>query len=483
MNKLYITLIIFLMLPVTLYCADTTDVRRYLEHPGSITPSAVVAKVGPISVTAEEFINSYEFGPAFYKREKDSRRKFMDFLVYEKLLALEAYDRHLDTARDVRDLLYEIEADLAGEQLYRNEILNTVTVDQDEIDRSIADEMIELKFRWLYAETEEQIIQYAGHIKNSSTFDSAYNAQNPDSAARNERMLSLTLRELKKKNLRAAEVVAYLSKNEISKPLKGDDGWYLFILDDRMETVLSTQSEVDNMRYSIYKSLVKAKSDSLSDLYVRNLMDIEQPVISGKAFSEMNDEMWKNFQKTDNFTKVLSSSGLHSMSHKTLVRMKSFEITVGGFLQWAQLRSTYIRPELKSKQKYYVSLEAIVWKAVRDRLIIRRAAEMKTFDDPSVRNQIRLWRDKVVYQKLKLQTAAQLKQDNSYAFEYKKTIFKKVMQLKSKYKVTIDEKLLNSINVSDEDNPQSVDMYAVKKGGTFIHQMYPVIDYEWQFWK
>ncbi|MGE5364158.1 MAG: hypothetical protein ACM3SM_08505 [Bacteroidota bacterium] len=482
MNKLYITLIIFLMLPVTLYCADTTDVRRYLEHPGSITPSAVVAEVGPISITAEEFINSYEFGPAFYKRDKDSRRKFLDFLVYEKLLALEAYDRHLDTARDVRDLLYEIEADLAGEQLYRNEILNTVTVGQDEIDRSIADEMIELKFRWLYAETEEQVSNYTEQIKNIRAFDSLFNVQNPDFTGRNERMLNLTLRELKK-NPRAAEVVAYLSKNEISKPLKGDDGWYLFILDDRMETVLSTQSETNNMRYSIYKSLVKAKSDSLSDLYVRNLMDIEQPVISGTAFSEMNDEMWKSFQETDNFTKVLSSSGLFEQNTKILVRMKSFALTVGDFIQWARLRSTYIRPELKGKQKFYVSVEAMIWKAVRDRLIIKRAADLKTFDDPYVRKQIRLWRDKVVYQKLKLQTAAELKQDSSYAFEYTKTIFRKVMKLKNRYKVTIDEKLLDSIKVSDEDNPQSVEMYAVKKGGTFIHQVFPVIDYEWQFWK
>ena len=35
----------------------------------------IVARVGPISITAQQFLLSYEFGPAFAKRQKNSRQK------------------------------------------------------------------------------------------------------------------------------------------------------------------------------------------------------------------------------------------------------------------------------------------------------------------------------------------------------------------------------------------------------------------------
>jgi len=50
--------------------------------------NTVVARVGPTSITAREFFFNYLFGPSFVKKRPDSRRRHLDFMLHEKLLAL-----------------------------------------------------------------------------------------------------------------------------------------------------------------------------------------------------------------------------------------------------------------------------------------------------------------------------------------------------------------------------------------------------------
>ena len=41
----------------------------------------IVAQIGAIKITAEEFIYSYEFGPAFPKRKDNSKRTHLNYMI------------------------------------------------------------------------------------------------------------------------------------------------------------------------------------------------------------------------------------------------------------------------------------------------------------------------------------------------------------------------------------------------------------------
>ena len=56
----------------------------------------IVASIGSINISAEEYIYSYEHGPAFVKRKTDSKNRYLKYMIYEKLLALDGYSRNLD---------------------------------------------------------------------------------------------------------------------------------------------------------------------------------------------------------------------------------------------------------------------------------------------------------------------------------------------------------------------------------------------------
>ena len=61
-------------------------------------------------------------------------------------------------------------------------------------------------------------------------------------------------------------------------------------------------------------------------------------------------------------------------------------------------------------------------------------------------------------------------------------MMRKVLNLTQKYQVEINDNVLQNLKVEDEENPKSIDMFIVKKGGLLSRQPYPTIDWEWQQW-
>jgi len=51
------------------------------------------------------------------------------------------------------------------------------------------------------------------------------------------------------------------------------------------------------------------------------------------------------------------------------------------------------------------------------------------------------------------------------------------------HSVTVDRAVLNSIPVDAENDPRAIEVYTVKKGGTFPHPAFPTIDRSWQTWQ
>ncbi len=136
-----------LVLPLLLACplirgqspgADTA----YLPISDPHLATSIVARVGPATITAREFLLSYEFGPAFVKREKNPQRRYLDFMINEKLLALDAADRGGRLSPEVRRSVIEIEGDLATEELYREDVLKKVRITEEEIGYAVAGQRI-----------------------------------------------------------------------------------------------------------------------------------------------------------------------------------------------------------------------------------------------------------------------------------------------------------------------------------------------------
>jgi hypothetical protein len=113
--KLFFTPIVLLLLSVFVPNLFWTQVLYSNNTTSNFNPNTIVAKVDSITITAEEFYFSYEFGPAFIKRLPNSKQKHLDYLINEKLLALEGYSLNFEDERLVSNSLNAFRDDIASE--------------------------------------------------------------------------------------------------------------------------------------------------------------------------------------------------------------------------------------------------------------------------------------------------------------------------------------------------------------------------------
>ena len=134
----------------------------------------IVAEVGALKITAEEFIYSYEFGPAFPKRKGNSKQTHLNYMINEKLLALDGYERGLMEKEFAKGMYNDIESDLITEELFNKEFLPKVDITDSEIEKVIDKKLSEYEIRWLYASNTEILQNYMRQLKTGISFDSLF---------------------------------------------------------------------------------------------------------------------------------------------------------------------------------------------------------------------------------------------------------------------------------------------------------------------
>ena len=455
------------------------------------TASSVVAHVGSLDITAREFLLSYEFGPAFPKREHDSRKVYLEFMTYEKLLALDGYARGLDRLPQVREALAEIGADLMTEELFRDDVLPGDHVTDAEVEQGAQQGLVSLSLRWLYAPGSGEIIRLQRLLKSGVSFDSLYRTQQPDSAAA-ERSLETTQFKLRQ--------------------AKGPDGWYVVQLDNAAREMVPTETQITTLRYDVRRALYQEKADSLSDVYVKRLMMARKPVIIRTTFNALAELLGRRLltpASYDEWGLAKYRQGGDPPRSDTLVTMQGRKpLFVDDFTRW------FVRT---SARAYFSSLEEFIWRMVRDRMLTERAVGRHEEKKESVTAQKRWWEEKILYNLTRSAIAESIAvSDSALQLFYKenrrlyvtapgdtltyekakeevrKDVFDKeftsrllhrILALKRRYPVTTDTEFLRTLPVSSENDPKAIDVYTVRRGGILPRPAFPSIDYDWQAWR
>lgn len=487
--------------------------------------SIVLATVGPWSITAQEFLLNYEFGPAFPKRVKDSKRRYLTYIIYEKLLALDGYARDVQKSPAVKEILDEIEGDLATEELYKDDVLSKVKVGESEIAAGVVKDQVHLTLKWLYARQREEIERAVALMNAGASFDSLFALQLSDSVKEDERSMETTRFNLQTNNPVLASAVDTLHFGQISPALRGPDGWYVLKLVDGWTNPILTDTEATRLRQEVNRSLMQQRADSLSDVFVHQMMLEQNPVIDKGTFELLESHIGKKVLSKDKFEKwvqsrfdaVPDSLAIKASRQNVLVRLKDGSFSVNDFLSWYKTRELYVHLRSTSQRLFLLSLEQLVWRMVRDKLLTQRAFERSMQNRESVKKQKQWWEEKLVYLAEKGRLVDSISVRNTMllryyeehkrdyrddkgnprrfedvrddvlrdysSFELTKMVLHRIRQLQQTYKVDIREDALQKLYVDTENDPRAIDVYTVKKGGIFPRTAFPFIDYDWQLWE
>ncbi len=490
---------------------------------------AIVARVGPKIITGKEFLLAYNFGPAFPKREKDSKQKFLQYMINEKLLALDAEVHGGGSASPVVRSVAEIEHDLSTEELYRQDVLRKVHIAKEELRNAVTAQRTHYSLRWIYASTQERIERYEAGLAKGEPFDTLFRAAMGDSVTRDDRSWETTRFKLATTRPEIARVADTLKPGRPSGPIEGPDGWYILSVDTMTFDAVTTESDAAAQLHAAKEVLTQQKADSLSDRYVDAMMRAHAPVIERRAFGILCaylSQVWLPEDLRRSLLSVLpvdreillaAAADPKRYANENLVTMSDREVTLGRFLSWYEARSTLVKLRATSVSAYQRSLEQLVWQMVRNGLLIERAEGRHLGNRPAVKEQKAWWKDKILYAFEKKKIAGSIVVNDSLLSAYYRShhaayaralgdtvtyetalpdvrrdvvtakmsslMLHRLLALRRKYPVTIAENVLAALPVDSENDPRAIDVYIAKKGGTFPHPAFPTIDYDWQTWE
>ena len=464
----------------------------------------VIAKVGNKKITVKEFVSGYEFGPAFYKKEKNSKDIYLKYLLDEKLLALDGYSKGYNDSTRVKDLYNAIKSDLTTEQLFKQDIQKGVKIPKSRIKEAVKDKQFTYNIKWLYAPNDDSLSFFESGLSNKISFDSLYDMQLNDSVFYDQRSMKIDKFKLSIRNPQLAGVVDTLKVDEISRPIKAPDGWYIVMVTDIWKNDIVTETMYQKDEYDANTALEMQQMDSLSDVYVHTMMLNHNPVIQARAFDLMRSYMgnyelppslykkWKLEKRMESEVQNYDSLDEKNLGKVALVVLNDTTFTMADFIKWFRLREEYLKFNQANFNSFSASLESLIWQMVRDNLLTRRAYSRGYQNLGIVKEQSSWWKDKIVYSimrdkiansvGLNIESPAQRMKIYDKKQEIIDRTNKILDKLKEKYKISINKKLLDKITVQDDDNPHAIDAYVVKKGGIFPHPAYPSIDFNWREW-
>lgn len=471
--------------------------------------SQVIAVIDTIKITAEEFFYNYEFGPAFTKRQNNSKKVHLDFMINEKLLGLEGIKNGYLNNHEIKSIYNDIQSDIATEELYKDSILSKVEYSESELNQMIKEKSTELEIRWLFTKDKEKVFSWNRQLKNGVFFDSLFRKQITDSVYFDERSLFTTTYNLRKKNPKLAQILDTLKVGEITKPIFINDEWYIVKFDNVNKNLLFSQTEINRLTKESIEALTKIKMDSISAQYVHELLKKNSPTIKRDAFNIGRSYLGKYKLKNENYDKwsldtkleeALENLGLSKSSNYTeiiLVELKEDNFSLEEFFTWFRNRSLYIKLPETSLVDFSKSLENLVWLMVRDKLLAEVAEEHGYYNNYWVKKQGEWWKEKIAYSAYRKDILNSIVLNNDEVAEKNNEssnqeilnheltvkLYREISRLKKIHTVTINYDVLNKINVSNENDKQAINFYAAKNGGLIPRPPYPTIDGDWANWK
>lgn len=500
---------LFLLLLINLSNSFPQDLFSE-RNQNNINKEEIVAEVDTIKITAEEFYYSYEFGPAFPKRKSNSKETHLNYIINEKLLALEGYEKSILEEDFAKGVFNDIHSDLAAEEMFQKEIVPEIKINDAEIVKVIEKKQNEYQIRWLYAENLPQLENCLNNLKSGISFDSLFSAQLNDSVLIDDRQLTSSLYNIYLKNPQFAQIVDTLNLGKISDPIYTDDGWYIIKIDNIWKNIITSESEFNKLKSESINAITKSKMDILSDQYVKELFSNENPIIKRDAFNILRSylgkivltpEKYSEWELDKKLDTALSNLGLKKNEKYpgiSLVVGNNNNFSLDEFIIWYRNRDQYVKFLKDDLIDYSKSLEDLVWLMVRDKLLIAKAYNNGYNKSEWVIKQSGWWKDKISYsvyrnelanlvtlnsEEISLLKVKKKSQSESLSEKLSEKILHKILELKKKYKVVINKDVLDKIQVSSEDDKKAIDMYFVKRGSLIPRLLYPSIDNDWASWE
>lgn len=484
----------------------------------SIEDEDILVTVGNRVITTEEFILNYEFGFNQNKMGGNQIRNYLDLMIDELIIAQQGFVLNVDTANHIQEAVQSIKEERAIEEVFNQEVLNKITITEDEIREEINKAAVSFQLKFMPAMSEAQ----AGFLKqeiDQKGYDAVLAEYSNEMMAEQPEAEDFTTPFMTSDQIDPIllGIVSDLELQTISEPFFYNNQWMLVMVENIKRTPIAPE-DYDQQRETYRKVVYNRKamqgaevfiSEMMQPLNVRTKREVFQPL--SKAFFEWfeveiptGDLIKAVEQGTENYHMEIGA-----ILDETLVTWSSQEWKVRDFLMHFNPGRYQLRTyELSEFQLVFADVVALV---VRDYKLME-LAKANAFDQhPEVLRDVELWEQKWVFQETRKHFYEELEFndtvvqdfyfDNPTLFPFnangvidfknlsdpvKRQVRSKYLtyrlqeysnQLKDSFPVTINEELFSEIEKQLTTDASLIQTQLLKQNSN--RMAFPVVDPNW----
>lgn len=373
----------------------------------------ILARIGNVTIDQQEFLQRYEMNPDFNRQRKktveSSKIEFLFTLIAEKLWALDAIDKKLDTTEVMRFTRTAFEKLFVRDALFQKEIKGKIIITEKELNDAFIKYSQKLYVNFLFSDDKEEINFLYKLLSDGVPFDSIL-VQSPE-ADEQKSPVEVVFGQMEES---VENALFQLKTGEYTKPLLTPDGYYIFKLVNKSNQTFPTNQSEQDARKNVSKiiearKLIERQKEFYTDFFRNKKVDINPQLFEFlcQKISALFEDKKKRMDIKDNELINLDANDVLSIENeagdqrlkmnfilfdqlpinfKTYLRSLVFD----GFNS-KEFRINYIRALLDDRVK----------KDIEKELLYREGLKRGYNLLPEVRKEIDIWQNNYLFQAIK----------------------------------------------------------------------------------
>jgi hypothetical protein len=429
----------------------------------------VIARVGDIAITVDEFRKRFEFNPRLqqFKDSDQAKIRFLGSLIAEKLLALNADKQGLTPSPRTKAFLEQINRETVIEEFYNQKIATKIQIEEKELRQTYEKSRRELEVQYTAFKSLEEAHKFRERVLSGEPFEEA---KLKSIAKAGNSWIGVDTLSLRWGQATPAieEALYRLKPREISEPIAASNEFYVARILSEKTDAFGTVEDFQRSKEKIEKILAKRKKSAAFVDYFKKMMVGKKTQIPPERFKYVVESLETAFAIGDSTTEIartinpspISDREFSQAQQSLQVNLKEVLVTfdngtrwtIREFLQRLSVGRHYL--DFSNKESFRRGLRQALITMIEQEYIYKEGLKEGLHQSSVVEEEVAIWRENLAAHRLVQQLLSQderMPDENQPPYltdEQLAILTNRLLSLSSQYDITIDVETLNTLQVS-----------------------------------
>jgi hypothetical protein len=400
------------------------------KESGVFPEEEILARVGDEVITIRDFQLNYEFGFPHLMRSDRKKEEYLEKMVAELVLATEGYRRGLHQSESIQNALQTLTEERLIEEVFHQHVLSEIQIEEEEVQEMVQQMAVSFEFSFVPAQNrahasslQKELMEKPFEEVVEATFsDTGLGSVTPEQF-RSELLPALDIEPELLEELKSLEL------NTPSEPIKYQNQWYVFIINNIVRDPLSP-SDFDEKGVSARKIIYNTKAMEGASRFVSETMQPLQVETIRTPFDSLAALLHEWYSSEDIPAGPLweavaegrdennSLSEIFELRQQILVTTAGGDWTVQEVLE--KLNTGRYVMRAGSYNEFAGRFADVIALVIRDNVLLEMANEDNLAAGAEVKRDLRKWENKWVFREMRTAVLEEVPFSDAIVFEYVK---------------------------------------------------------------